>query len=192
MKTPKWICAKCRQPFTRRWNANRHCNIKHSGSIKNITSFMEYIMNQKDSLPLNRFYEDSNSHQSNVKNQLLFDNSIYSNNSLFNTLTDPSDDAIERELLPYDILGKLGPKYEETRRILDSLPEKSRTILLGNVLSSAINSNNPVDTMNKKLTDLRKDRTSVMMLNDLASYYGQDKTDIKEFLRFKFKQKKFG
>ncbi len=52
------------------------------------------------------------------------------------------------------------------------LPEPSRKILFGNALSSAINSDNPVDTMNKKLTDLRKSNTSVMMLNDLASFYG--------------------
>lgn len=38
MKTPKYICAKCRQPFTRRWNAYRHSNNKHFGSIENIIS----------------------------------------------------------------------------------------------------------------------------------------------------------
>ena len=52
MKTPRYICSKCREPFTRRWNANRRCNNKHYGGIENIISFTEYIMNQKDSIPL--------------------------------------------------------------------------------------------------------------------------------------------
>ena len=49
---------------------------------------------------------------------------------------------------------QLGPKYEEMRCILDGLPELARKILLGNTLYSAINANHPVDTMNKKLTDI--------------------------------------
>ena len=88
-------------------------------------------------------------------------------------------------------MDQLAPKYEEMQRILDFLPEPSRTILLGIALSSAINSGNPVDTMNKKLTDYRKAKTRVMMLNDLAVFYGQDKAYIKEFLKFKFKQKEY-
>jgi hypothetical protein len=131
MKTPKWFCAKCRQPFTRRWNANRHCNNKHSGRIENIISFTEYIINRTDSIPLNCFYEN-NSHQLNVKNHLFFDKSISANNSRSSTLTDPLDDVIECELLPYNLLDQLGPKYEEMQCILDSVPEPYRKILLGN------------------------------------------------------------
>ena len=75
------------------------------------------------------------------------------------------------------------------RRILDYVPEPSRKILFGNAISSTINSDNPVDTMSKKLTDLRKSNSSVMMLNDLASFYGKDKAYIKELLKIKFKQR---
>ena len=73
--------------------------------------------------------------------------------------------------------------------VFDYVPElePSRNILFGNALSLAINSDNPVDTMNKKLTDLRKSNISVMMLNDLASVYGRDKAYIKDFLKLKFK-----
>ena len=84
----------------------------------------------------------------------------------YTTLTDPIVDAIDRELLPYEIFEQLGPKYEEMRRILDDVPEQYRTQMLGNALSSAINSNHPVDTMNKELINLRKSASSVMMLND--------------------------
>ena len=191
MKTPKWICSKCRQPFTRRWNANRHCNNKHYGAIENIISFTEYIINRKDSMPLNSFHEENNSHPLHVKNHVFLDNSFSANNTRSSNLTNPLDDVIEHELLPYKILDQLAPKYEEMQRILDFLPKHSRTILLGIALSSAINSGNPVDTMNKKLTDYRKAKTRVMMLNDLAVFYGQDKAYIKEFLKFKFKQKEY-
>jgi hypothetical protein len=45
--------------------------------------------------------------------------------------------------------------------------------------------------MHKKLTDYRKLKSNMMMLNDLAAFYGQDKKYIKEFLILKFKQKKY-
>lgn len=165
------------------------CNNKHYGRIENIISFPEYIMNQKGSIPLNGYSEDNISYQSNINNQLFFDKSISADNLPSYTLTDPIDDAIDRELLPYEILEPLGPKYEEMRRILDNVPEQARKKMLGKALFSAINSNNPVDTMNKKLTDLRKSNSSLMMLNDLASFCGTDETYIKKFLKLKFKQK---
>jgi len=105
-----------------------------------------------------------------------------------NTSTDPLDDAIERELFPYELLAQLGRKYEVMKGIVKSVPQPSRKILLGDALSSAINSNNPVDTMNKKLIDLREAKTSVMMLNDLATFYGMNKASIMELLKLKFKQ----
>jgi hypothetical protein len=98
MKTPRWICSKCRQPFTKRWNAYRHSNNKHFGSVENIISFTDYTINRTDSISLNGFSEDNNSHPINVKNQLFFDNSISLNNVLFGILLEPPDDAIERDL----------------------------------------------------------------------------------------------
>jgi hypothetical protein len=187
MKTPRYICSKCRQPFTRRWNANRHCNNQHRGRIENIISFTAYLMNQKDSIPLNGYSEDNSSYQSNVKNQLFFDQSISPNNLQSSTLTDPLDDALERELLPYKIFDQLGPKYEEMRRILECIPEPTKNILLGNALSSAINSDNPGETLYNKLRDFRKAKTNVMMLNDLATFYGMDKESTKAFLKLKSK-----
>jgi hypothetical protein len=94
MKTPKYICSKCRQPFTRRWNANRHCNNKHYGGIENIISFTEYIMNQKDSIPSIGNSKDNSSYQSNVNNKLFFDNSIFGDILRYTTLTDPIVDAL--------------------------------------------------------------------------------------------------
>ena len=147
-------------------------------------------MNQKDSISLSGYSEDNSSQQSNVKNPIFFDKSISPNNLQSSTLTDPFDNAIERELFPYELLAQLGPKYEEMRHILESVAEPYRKILLGKALLSAINSDNPKETMNKKLIDYRKSKTVEMMLNDLAAYCGQDKAFIKEFLKLKFKHNK--
>ena len=81
-------------------------------------SLTEYIMYKKDSIPLNGYSEDNRSHQSNVNNHLFFEKSISADNLSFTTITDPIDDAIERELLSYKIFKQLGTKYEEMRRIL--------------------------------------------------------------------------
>lgn len=192
MKTPKYICAKCRQPFTRRWNAYRHSNNKHFGSIENIISFTDYLTNQKNSsLSLNYFSEDKNSYPRNVNNHLFFDNSISAKNIQSSTLTDPCDNLMDHLFSPYELLAQLGPKYEEMRRILDCFPEPVRSILLGNTLSFAINSNDPVDTMNKKLSSYRKFVTSEMMLKDLAACYGSDQEYIKTMLKLKFKRKEY-
>jgi len=193
MKTPRYICSKCQQPFTRRWNAYRHSNTKHYGEIENIISFTEYIItNQKDSsIPSNAYSEVNNfSHQPKVKDQIFFDKSIFPNNLRSRIFTDPFDDALERELFPYEFLAQLGPKYQEMRHILESVDEPSRKLLLGKTLFSAIHSNNPKEIMNKKLIDYRKSRTGEMMLNNLAAYSGQDKAFLKTFLNLKFKQKK--
>ncbi|HSF50969.1 MAG TPA: hypothetical protein VLA74_09445 [Nitrososphaeraceae archaeon] len=191
MKTPKYICAKCRLPFTRRWNANRHCNNKHSGYLEHIISFTDYIINRQDSAALNNLYKDNNSHQKNVlKNQVFFDKPISANRSLFDSITDPFEYFLDQELLPYEVLNPLGPKYEELRSILDFLPESSRNQILGIVLSTAINSDNPVETMQKKIIEYSKSKSNVMMLNDLTRFYGGDKEYTKQLLKLKAKQKK--
>jgi hypothetical protein len=193
MKTPRWICAKCRQPFTRRWNAYRHSNNKHFGSIENIISFTEYTINRVDSsIPLNGFYEDKNSnHPTNVKNQLFFDKPISFNNNLFDTVLEPLDDALERESSSYELLDQLAPKYEEMQCTLDFVPEPSQSILLGNALSSAINSDNPKESMHNQLIDLRKNKTRVMMLKSLTAFNHTGKEFTKEFLKLLLKQKEY-
>jgi hypothetical protein len=191
MKTPRWICTKCRQPFTRRWNAYRHSNNKHFGSIEDIISFTEYIINRTDPIPLNSFYEDNNSNPINVKKQLFFDKPISFNNNLFDTLLEPLDDVLERESSSYELLDQLAPKYEEMHRTLDFVPEPSRSILLGNALSSAINSDNPRESMHNQLIDLRKNKTRVMMLNNLTAFNHTEKTFTKEFLKLLLKQKEY-
>jgi hypothetical protein len=191
MKTPKWICAACRQPFTRRWNANRHCNNKHSGYLENIVSFTDYVIDRQGYDNLNNFNKDKSSHPNNfVNNQILYDQSFYANKASYNLITNPFEYFLDQELLPYEILGPLGPQYEELQRILDFLPESSRSQLLGIALSLAINSDNPVETMQKRVIEYRKSKRNIMMLNDLTQFYGGDQKVTKEILKYKDRIKK--
>jgi len=191
LKNPRWFCSKCRQPFTRKWNANRHCNNKHFGAVEYIISFSDYIINPTGhSISLNNIYQNKDSNPLNVKKNVLFDKPISTYNFPNNSITDSFDDLIEQESLPYKILDPIAPQYEEMQRILDSVPESSKRFLLGNALSSAINSNTPVQTMNKRLREIRRDKTNLMMINDIAAFYNIDKTSGKEFLKLKFKKQK--
>jgi hypothetical protein len=190
MKTPRYICSKCRQPFTRRWNAYRHSNNKHFGSIENIISFTDYVINVQDSNPLNNFNKENKSYQRNFgKNHVFYDTSVSSNNIPFKSNTDPVESYLDQELLPYEVLSPLAPKYEELRRIFDHVPEPSKNILLGNALASAINSDNPVETMQKKVIEYRKSKSTTMMFNDLTKVYGGNKELTKLLLKSKAKQK---
>ena len=192
MKNPKWFCSKCRNPFTRRWNANRHCNNKHSGNLEHIISFTDYVINRQDSNHLNNFNKENKGYQRNYeKNHVFFDTAISSNNLPFNSNTDPLDNYIDQELSPYELLSPLAPKYEELRRILDHLPEPSKNLLLGNALASAINSDNPVATMQKKVIEYRKSKSTVMMLNDLTKVYGGNKEFTKLLLKSKVKKNRY-
>jgi hypothetical protein len=192
LKNPKWFCSKCRQPFTRRWNANRHCNNKHSGYVDLIISFTDYVINRQESKHhSNNFSKENNNYRRNYeKNQVFFDTPISTNNLPFNYNTDELENYIDQELLLYEVLGPLAPKYEELRRILDHVPEPSKNLLLGHALSSAINSDNPVETMQKKVIEYRKSKNTIMMLNDLTKVYGGNKEFTKQLLKFKANQKK--
>ena len=77
------------------------------------------------------------------------------------------------------------------QRVLDCVSEPSRKILLGNALSSAINSDNPLESMHKQLIDLRKAKTGVMMLNNLTAFYRTGEAFTKEFLKLLLKQKEY-
>lgn len=190
MKNPKWFCSECRKPFTRRWNAYRHCNNKHAGSLEHVISFTDYIINRQDSNFLNNLNKENKDHQRNFgKNQVYLDTSFSSHNLPFNSNTDPLEKYIDEELTPYQLLSHLAPKYEEMRNLLGHLPEPAKKILLGNALASAINSNNPVYTMQKKVIELRKSNSIAMMFNDLTKVYGGNKELTKLFLKLKYKQK---
>ena len=75
------------------------------------------------------------------------------------------------------------------QRILDCIPEPSRKILVGNALSTqSILIILLIRSMQKQLTDFRKAKSRVMMLNDLTAFYGTSKEFTKEFLKLILKQ----
>ena len=185
MKIPKWICSKCNQPFTRRWNANRHCNIKHSGRIENITSFTEHVMNSPNSqynIRSDYFYQN-NIPSLDVKKQLFNNKSIDTNYSQSNTLNNPLDDANGFKLLSYQLLDQLAPSYEEMQRILDRVPEDTKKKIVSYALFTAISSNNPRDSIQNQVNSLRKNKNRVMMINDLSLVYGPNTEYTKELLK---------
>jgi hypothetical protein len=185
MKIPKWICSKCNQPFTRRWNANRHCNIKHSGRIENITSFSEHVMNSPNlqyNVRLDSFSQN-NSQSLNVKTKLFNHESIDMNYSQSNTLNNSLYDANESKLLSYELLDQLGPAYEEMQHILDGVAEHTKKIILSSALSRAISSNNPRDSIQNQANALRKNKNRIMMIDDLSLVYGPNRKYAKEWLK---------
>ena len=85
----------------------------------------------------------------------------------------------------------MAPKYEEMQRTLDCVSEPFRSILLGKALSSAINSDNPLESMHNQLIDLRKNKTRAMMLSNLTAFNHTEKAFTNEFLKLLWKQKEY-
>jgi hypothetical protein len=149
------------------------------------------MINRRDSIPLNSFYKANRYPTANVKNHLSFDKSVPVDNfGSGNTLTDLIDDAIERELASYEILDQLAPKYEEVDRLFDSLTEPDRKSMRRSVLATAIRSNNPLESIENQLIELRKTKTRFMMFKDLTAFHGNDEAYTKELLKLKSKQNK--
>jgi hypothetical protein len=185
MKIPKWFCSKCNQPFTRRWNANRHCNIKHSGRIENITSFIEHVMNSPNlqyNIRLDSFSQN-NSQLLNVKTLLYNNKSNNTNYSQSNTLNNSLYDANGSKLISYELLDELGPAYEEMQRVLDGIPQDIKKTILSSALFRSISSNNPSDFIQNQLNSLRKNKNRVMKIDDLSLVYGPNKKYAKEMLK---------
>ena len=62
---------------------------------------------------------------------------------------------------------------------------------LAMLLSSAINSKNPLESMQKQLTDLRKAKTHALMLSNITAFYRTGEAFTKEFLTLLLKQKEY-
>ena len=75
------------------------------------------------------------------------------------------------------------------QRTFDSVPEPFRPILLGNALSSAINSKIFVESMQQQLSDLRKAKTRAMMLSNITAGCRTGEAFTKDFLTLLLKQK---
>ena len=195
MKTPKWICNICKQTLTRKWNAKRHCNIKHDGIFDSIISFREYLM-MTTTIKMHNILPDQNVNGYQVNNQLPYQESLFfsdksTNPSIHQDLRqtqDTIDDYTKRELLLSNILDKIAPKYEEIGNLLSHLPEPKKTQILGGIISRAFYADNPIRFINKQLKDLRKAKVYNRMLDDASVFLGFDKQLTKEYLKMGLKE----
>jgi hypothetical protein len=189
MKYPKWICNKCKQTLTRKWNAKRHCNTKHDGIFESIISFNEYLMTITDSNP-NRNLYSHNINEIPYPKHLFFQDktTIHSLRSHVRSTPEPLDDFTKKEMLLSNTLDKIAPKYEEMGNLLSHIPELKRTQILGGFISRALYTNDPIAFINKQLKDMRKAKFYNRMLYDASIFLGFDKQSTKEYLKMGLKE----
>lgn len=180
MRIPKWICEICKQTFSRRWNANRHCKNQHGGTPNAVMSFNFFATRNTLSCR-----ENSNTLQ-NIRSSSY--NDIYFQNNLpFHATQDIKSNEfanyLEKDAMLYDRLEELAPKYKEIEEILTGWPEGNKRWLLGFILISAVTSDNPSDFISSKLKNWRKAKTCNIMLNDAAICLGVNKNLAKDLLK---------
>ena len=189
MKTPKYICSKCRQPFTRRWNANRHCNNKHYGTLDYVISFTEYLVNTENT----KFLHLPDNYSKNTY-QIPYQQNLSPQEKttpmlkrIFQTSLDPIEDDDDKVILLYSKLDELTPKYQRLENLLSHLSQPKRTSLLGPILKMALDSENPIAFMNNQLDEFRRSKIRNRMLDDISAHLGFDKNIIKEQLKMGLK-----
>lgn len=194
MKTPKWICNICKQTLTRKWNAKRHCNIKHDGIFDSIISFRDYLtMTTPKPYPISL---NQNVYSYKINNQSSYqENSFFQDKSRIPSMSpdlrptpNTKDDFATREMLLSNTLDKIAPKYEEIRNLLSHIPEPNKTQILGGIISRALYTDDPIRFINNQLKDLRKAKFYNMMLDDASVFLGFDKQSTKEYLKMGLKE----
>jgi hypothetical protein len=193
VKTPKWICNICKQTLTRKWNAKRHCIIKHDGISDSIIPFRDYIRSTTTTKMYPYLFNQSIYSSKINSNQPFFHfkpSTVPNNLHSHHTLKEDNriDDSTKREKLLSDILDKIAPKYEEIENMLSHLPETQKKFILGGFVFQAISSDNPIRLMNKFLRDLRKAKFHNVMLENASITLGLDKQTTKEQLKYLLKE----
>ena len=191
MKHPRWICNICKQTFTRKWNAKRHCNTHHEGIFDSIIFFNEYMKVTKTTtktyptLPNQDVYSYNNNHLPHQENLFFQDNSTLTPSidpNLLSTQT-TKDDFTKMEMLLSNILINIAPKYEEIENLLSHISEPNKTQILGGIVSRAVYDDNPFRYINNKLKELRKTMFYNKMLDAASVFLGFDKQSTKEHLK---------
>jgi hypothetical protein len=197
VKTPKWICNICKQTLTRKWNAKRHCIIKHDGISDSIIPVRDYMM-LTTTTKMYPYLSNQDVYSSKINdNQLPFPKNpffqfklptIHNHIDLRQGGTLKEDNKVDnftkREKLLSDKLDKIAPKYEEIENILSSyMPEKERNFFLGGIICQAIPSDNPIGFINKCIRDLRKTKFHDVMIDNASTFLGWDRQTTKEHLK---------
>ena len=185
MRIPKWICEECEQTFTRRWNANRHCNNIHYGRLDCVILFRHYLSKKGN----NRFLHLSDRYSEN-NNQLFYQENLSFQERIhpmvqtkFNLPLDPLESYLDKEILLYRKLDELGPKYEQLENLFSHLPRPKRTSIVGSILNTAINSENPNSFINNQVEEFRRAKIRNRMLDDISASLGFNKNITMEFLK---------
>jgi hypothetical protein len=189
MKTPKWICEACEQTFTRRWNANRHCNNKHYGMLDSVILFREYSANKGNNryLLLSDLYSE-NTYQIPYQKNLSFQEKTNSRLATkFKIPLHPIEDYLDREILLNYKLDEIAPQYQQLENLLSRVAQPKRTPILGSVLNNALNSGNPIAFINNQLDEFRRAKTRDRMLNEISASLGLNKNITKEYLKMRLK-----
>ena len=189
MKTPKWICEACEQTFTRRWNANRHCNNKHYGTLETVILFREYLANKGNYryLRLSDMYSH-NTNQIPYHQNLSFQEKTNSKiETKFKIPLHPIEDYLDREILLNYKLDEIAPQYQQLENLLSRVAQPIRTSILGSVLNNTLNSENPIAFINNQLDEFRRAKTRDRMLNEISKSLGLNKNITKEYLKMRLK-----
>ena len=191
LKHPRWICNICKQTFTRKWNAKRHCKTYHESLFDSIIFFNEYMTVTKTTnktfptLHNQNVYSYNDIHLPHNENLFFEDNSPLKPSidpNLLSTQT-PKDDFTKLEMLLSNILISLAPKYEEIEHLLSDTPEPNKTKILGGIVSRAVYDDNPVRFINNKLKELRKTMLYNKMLDAASVFHSSDRQSTKEHLK---------
>ena len=190
MKTPKWICSICKQTLTRKWNAKRHCSTKHDGLFDSIISFREYLLTTTTySNPNGSFYSHNVNELPYQKRLFFQDKSTNFNlHPHLSSTPDPIDDFTKREIMLSNTLDKIAPQYEQIGNLLSHIPDPQKTQILGDIISIALVSDNPIKFINSQLKDLRKAKFYNKMLDDASVFLGFNKQSTKEYLKMGLKE----
>jgi len=101
---------------------------------------------------------------------------------------DPLESYLDKEILLYHKLDELGPKYQQLENLISHLPHPNRTSLVGSILNTALNSENPSSFINNQVEEFRRAKIRNRMLDDISSSLGFNKNITKEFLKMGLKK----
>lgn len=125
----------------------------------------------------------SDEYSENTTNQITYQKNLSfkeKTNSLFYTnfkisSSNSNEDYMDKEIRLFDTLDKLAPHYQQLENLLSHLPQSNRASILGPILNTALNDENPIAFINSQLEGFRRARTRNRMLDDISKSYGWDK-----------------
>ena len=161
MKT-RYGCSKCNQSFSRKWNAERHNELKHDDlsiiSNKKIKPTSNSKLKTKDPIYKNKF-KQFRSFQSPIKNDI------------FDKLYSEYYNSEPNELKTMKIFGQLIQPFEELEKFFDHHDERLKAKILSQIFTSCLNSYRPVKSMKDTVEIYR----SIQGIDKISYYFSKSK-----------------